>query len=296
MNKKVVVTGGAGFIGSHIVDACIDKGFEVHVIDNLVAGKKENVNPKATFHELDIRDLDQIKPVFKDASYVFHLAALPRVQYSIDNPEETHDVNVTGMVNVLISAKEAGVKKVVFSATGAAYGDQTEMPLHEGMPANPKSPYAVQKYIGELYARAWNEIYSLPTVSLRYFNVYGPRQDPNGAYALVIGKFIKLKKEGKPLIITGTGEQTRDFIHVHDVARANILAAESDKVGKGEVINIGAGFSHSINKIAEIIGGVVEYIEARLEPMHSLADNSKARELLDWEPKILIEEGIKSLL
>lgn len=293
---KVVVTGGAGFIGSHIVDACVEKGFDVHVIDNLSGGKKDYVNPQAKLHELDVRNLDAIKPIIAGADYVFHLAALPRVQYSIEHPIETNEVNVIGTLNVLVAAKEGGVKRVVYSASSSAYGDQLVMPLKEGMLARPLSPYGLQKYIGELYCSVWSTVYGLSTVSLRYFNVYGPRYSSEGAYALVIGKFIKQKNTGNKLTITGDGTQTRDFTHVSDVVNANLLAALSHKVGHGEVINIGAGKNQSINKIAEIIGGEVEYIEARLEPHDTLADNSLAKELLGWEPHVNIEDGIAELL
>ncbi len=293
---KVVVTGGAGFIGSHLVDALVKKKFEVHVIDNLSGGKKEHINKEAIFHQLDIRDLESIKPVIAGAEYVFHLAALPRVQYSIENPKETNEVNVEGTLNVLVAAKEGGVKRVIYSASSSAYGDQDKMPLVESMEARPLSPYGLQKYVGELYCRVWSIVYGLPTVSLRYFNVYGPRFNPDGAYALVIGKFIKQKSEGEKLTITGDGEQTRDFTHVSDVVKANILAAESDKVGKGEVMNIGCGKNQSINKIAELIGGEVEHVASRLEPKHTLADNSRARELIGWVPEVSIEDGVRALL
>lgn len=294
--KKIVVTGGAGFIGSHIVDALIGNGYEVHVIDNLSGGKRENINTKAFFHELDIRSLKSIKTVIAGAIYVFHLAALARVQYSIENPVETSEVNVTGTLNVLVAAREGGVKKVIYSASSSAYGNQETMPLKEDMTANPLSPYGLQKYVGELYCRAWSNVYGLPTVSLRYFNVYGPRYNSEGAYALVIGKFIKQKMSGSKMTVTGDGKQTRDFTHVRDVVRANILAAESEKVGGGEVINIGAGKNHSINKIAELVGGEVEYLPARLEPHDTLADNSKAKKLLGWAPQVSVEEGIQELL
>ncbi len=294
-NEKVVVTGGAGFIGSNLTDALIEKGYEVHVIDSLIAGKRENINAKAFFHEKDIRNLSDMRFAMEGAKYVFHLAAIPRVQFSIDNPIETNDVNVGGTVNILKAAQEVGVKKVIFSASSSAYGDQDIMPLHEEMPAHPKSPYGLHKYIDELYCRLWSELYGLPTVSLRYFNVYGPRLDPNGAYALVIGLFLRLKKEGKPLTITGDGTQTRDFTHVRDVVQANILAAESDKEWKGEVINIGAGKNNTINELAELIGGPVEYIASRLEPHDTLADNSLAKKLLDWEPTVNFEDGILEL-
>jgi len=296
MNKtKVVVTGGAGFIGSNLADALIEKGYEVHIVDSLVAGKKENVNPKAIFHEKDIRYWEDMQEIMNDTKYVFHLAALPRVQFSIENPIETNETNVDGTLNVLKAAHDAGVSKVIFSASSSAYGDQVIMPLREEMPAHPKSPYGLHKYIGELYCRLWNEVYGLPTVSLRYFNVYGPRLDPNGAYALVIGLFLRLRKEGKPLTITGDGTQTRDFTHVRDVVRANILAAESDMVGKGETINIGAGNNHTINELAELMGGPVEHIAPRLEPHDTLADNSLAKKLLGWEPTVNFEEGIAEL-
>ena len=296
--KRAVVTGGAGFIGSHIVDALIEKGYEVSIIDNLVGGTKENINPRAVFYKKDIRNLDDIKPIIAGADYVFHLAALPRVQYSIEQPRETNDVNVGGTINVLIAAHEGGVKKLVYSASSAAYGDQPIMPLREDMPAHPKSPYGLQKYIGELYCRLWSEVYGLPTVCLRYFNIYGPRFNAEGAYALVIGRFLKQVAEGKPMTITGDGKQTRDFIHVSDAVRANILAAENKdnkKAGNGEIFNIGAGKNHSINTIARLIGGPVEHIPARLEPHDTLADNSKAKKVLGWVPQISIKEGITDL-
>jgi UDP-glucose 4-epimerase len=293
--EKVVVTGGAGFIGSNLADELIHRGYEVHVIDNLSGGKRENVDTEAVFHEKDIRNLSDIAPIFEKAKFVFHLAALPRVQYSIENPEITHEVNVTGTQNVLLASERAKVVRVIYSTSGSAYGDSTVMPLHEELPANPKSPYGVQKYAGELYCRLWSEVYGHPTVSLRYFNVYGPGLDPEGAYALAIGKFLKQRKEGKKITIWGDGTQTRDFTHVRDVVRANILAAESEKVGHGEVINIGAGRNISVNRLAEIIGGEVEYLPPRLEPHDALADNRKARELLGWEPTVMLEDGIAEL-
>ena len=292
---KVVVVGGAGFIGSHVTDALVSRGFEAHVIDNLSGGKKENVNPKAVFHNADIRNLEDIKPILKGATYVFHLAALPRVQYSIEHPIETHDVNITGTLNVFIAAKEGEVKRVVYSASSSAYGDQKTLPLVETMSPNPKSPYGLQKYVGELYGKVWSTIHGLETVSLRYFNVYGPRLNPDGAYALAIGKFLKQRKEGKSLAIWGDGTQTRDFTHVRDVVRANILAAESKNVGKGEVINVGAGRNFSVNQLAKLIGGKVVHEPPRLEPHDTLADNSLARKLLGWAPEIKLEDGIAEL-
>jgi nucleoside-diphosphate-sugar epimerase len=292
MKTKVVVTGGAGFIGSNLVKALVEKDFDVHVIDNLSAGQRERVNPKATLHVVDVRSRAEIEPVISGATFVFHLAALPKVQYSIEHPEESNDVNATGTMNVLIAAQKAGVKKVVYSASSAVYGDQETMPLHEDLPAQPKSPYGLQKYVGELMCKTWSAVYGLPTVCLRYFNVYGPGQSEEGAYALVIARFLKQKREGKPMTITGDGEQSRDFVSVHDIVRANIMAAESQRVGRGESINIGSGKSYSVNTIARMIGGLTEFVPARLEPRHSLADNSKARELIGWEPKVGFEEGM----
>jgi len=293
---KILVTGGAGFIGSHLTDALVAKGHDVHVVDDLSAGKKENVHKNATLHITSICDFDALSSLMAGVDYVFHLAALPRVQYSIEHPGETNEVNVGGTLNVLVAAKDAGVKKVIYSASSSAYGDTDVMPLSEDMPANPISPYALQKYIGELNCRLFSTIYGLPTVSLRYFNVYGTRQDPTGPYALVIGRFLLLKKEKKPLTITGDGSQTRDFTHVRDVVRANILAMESSSVGKGEVINVGAGHNRSINDIAVCIGGPVVHVEKRIEPHDTLADISYAKNLLGWEPLVLFEEGIKELL
>jgi len=294
--EKVVVTGGAGFIGSNLVDALLEKDFEVHVIDNYAGGKRDDrVNPKATYHEADIRDFAKIAPVIKGAKYVFHEAALPRVQFSIENPELTFSVNVDGFVSVLRAAHEGGVSRLVYAASSSAYGDQAVLPLSEDLPAMPKSPYGLQKYVGALSCRVWSEVYKLPTVSLRYFNVYGPKFDPNGAYALVIGRFLKQKKEGTPLTITGDGTQTRDFTHVSDIVRANLLAAESPNVGKGETINIGAGRNVSVNDLAAMIGGESVHVEARLEPHDTKADNRKAKELLGWEPTIKLEDGIVEL-
>jgi nucleoside-diphosphate-sugar epimerase len=295
-NTKVIVTGGAGFIGSNLVDGLVEEGFEVHVVDSLIAGKKENVNSKAVLHVVDIRDLDSLIKIFDSAKYVFHLAALPRVQYSIEHPVETNEVNVSGLLNVFVAAEKNKVKRIIYSASGSAYGDQEKMPLTEDMTPSFKSPYGLHKYIGELYASVFAEVYGIETVSLRYFNIYGPRQSGEGAYALVIARFLKQKMEGAPMTITGDGEQTRDFVHVKDAVRANLLAMKSDRVGKGEVVNIGAGKNISVNKIAELIGGEIEYIPARLEPRHSLADISKAKELLGWSPLIEIEEGIKEFL
>lgn len=292
---KIVVTGGAGFIGSNITDALIEDGYEVHIIDNLSNGKKENLNSKAIFHNVDICDLKKIKPIFKGAKYVFHEAALPRVQFSIEHPIEAHDANINGTLNVLLSAKDAGVKRVIYAASSSAYGDQSKLPLIETMSANPKSPYGLQKYVGELYCKLFSQVYGLETVSLRYFNVYGPRNSSEGAYALVIAKFFKLLKEGKPLTITGDGTQTRDYTSVHDIVRANLLAMTSKKVGRGEVLNIGAGRNFSVNQVAKLISGKIVHIAPRLEPHDTLASHALAKKLLGWTPEVKLEEGIEEL-
>lgn len=294
-NSKVIVTGGAGFIGSNLVNELVKEGYDVHVIDNLSEGKKERVNPKATLHIADITNLEQIKPIFRGAEFVFHMAAMARVQYSIDFPIKSNEANILGTLNVLIASHENKVKRVVYSASSSAYGDQDKLPLVETMYPNPKSPYGAQKYMGEVYAKVWSEVYGLSTVSLRYFNVYGPGQSADGAYVLVIPKLLKQKNNGGKMTITGDGLQTRDFTHVRDVVRANILAAKSDKVGKGEVINIGAGKGKSILEVVKTIGGEYEFIPARIEPRNTLADASRARELLGWEPKENFEKAIDEL-
>lgn len=297
MSERYIITGGAGFIGSNLAHELVSRG-EVHVIDNLYAGQRKHVPKEAVFHEVDICDSKALEECFASigtARAVFHLAALPRVQYSIENPEETQRVNVTGTLHVLQAASKAKVPKCIYSASSSAYGDCDVLPLHEELPTHPQSPYGLQKYVGELYMRLWSELYAISTVSLRYFNVYGPRLDPEGSYALVVGRFLKLCQEGKPLTITGDGTQTRDFIHVRDVVRANIQAMESAKVGKGEVINIGSGANTSINDLAAIFGAPVEYIAARPEPKHTRADNRRAKDLLGWEPHVPLEEGIAEL-
>jgi UDP-glucose 4-epimerase len=293
---KTLVTGGAGFIGSNLVDKLIEDNHQVIIIDNLSTGKEENINSRAEFHKFDIRNLEEIKPLFKGVDVVFHLAAQPRIQPSIVDPVESHSNNVVGTLNVLQASRAAGIKKLIYSASSSAYGDQKKLPLKEDMPTHPKSPYSLFKLIGEYYCRLFNELYGLPTVCLRYFNVYGPRQTHEGAYATVIGIFLRQAKAGEPLTIVGDGIQTRDFTHVYDVVKANILAMKSAKVGRGEVINIGAGKNHSINDIAALISEKVIHIPPRpAEVQDTLADNRLAKKLLGWQPEMAIEEGVKEL-
>ncbi|HRH30749.1 MAG TPA: SDR family oxidoreductase [Candidatus Paceibacterota bacterium] len=290
---KCLVTGGAGFIGSNLVDSLIERGDEVVIIDNLSNGKKENINPKAKFIQADIRNINEIKDYFEGIDYVFHLAALASVQPSIEDPVGYNEVNTNGTLNVLLCAKNAGVKKIVYSASSAAYGDQKVMPLAETMPAHPISPYGLQKYVGELYCRMFSDVYGLPTVSLRYFNVYGERQPIQGAYTSVLGIFTRQRLNNESLTIVGDGEQKRDYTNVVDVVQANILAAENDNVRNGEVINIGRGNSYSVNEVADMFSGPKIYLPERLEPKDSLADNTLAKNLLGWTPSIDLPKWIE---
>lgn len=293
---RFVVTGGAGFIGSNLVDALIARGDEVRVIDNFSTGKRENLNSRAELFEADIYDLEAIRPAFAAVNGVFHVAALPRIPLSIAEPAKTNATNIDGTLNVLIAAKDAGVKRLVYSASSSAYGNQEKLPFTEDMPTNPLNPYGLQKYVGELYSRVFSQIFGIETVSLRYFNVYGPRMATEGAYTTVMAAFIKQKAAGAALLIYGDGDQTRDFTHVDDVVRANLLAMESPRVGKGEVINIGAGENHSVNEIAKFFGGPVEYLPARPGEMrHTLADTSRGRDLLGWEPRVKFQDGLKRI-
>lgn len=293
---KAVVTGGAGFIGSHIADGLLAQGYDVHVIDNLSGGKREQVPEGALFHELDVLNTEAITEVLRGAEAVFHEAALPRVQFSIDYPLESHRANVDGTLSVLVAARDAGVSRVVYAASGSAYGYQSVLPFREDMQANPVNPYGLQKYIGELYLKTFADIYGMQTVSLRYFNVYGPRMDPSGPYGLAIAKFLEQRSQGKPLSIVGDGEQTRDFTHIRDVVRANLAAMKSEKVGKGEVINVGTGRNVSVNFLADLIGGEERTsLPARIEAQDALADVSRAKALLDWAPEVTLEEGIGEL-
>jgi len=294
LKMKILVTGGAGFIGSNLVDMLINEGYKVFVIDNLSGGKKENLNKKAIFYKDDIYHLNKILPLFKEIDYVFHLAANPRVVFSVENPIESHKVNVDGTLNVLYASYKNKVKRLIFASSSAVYGNIKKLPLKENTIPHPISPYGLHKLIGEFYCKLFSNLYNLETVCLRYFNVYGPRMDPEGPYALVIGKFLKLKKENKPLTIYGDGKQTRDFVYIDDVVWANILAMKSKKVGKGEVINICSGKNYSISYIAKLIGGKKVYLPPRKgEVRHTLGDNSLAKKLLNWQPKIDLEEGIK---
>ncbi len=293
---KVLVTGGAGFIGSHLVDRLIKDGHQVTVIDNLSAGAEENINPEARFVKEDIRNLNNIKNYFKGQEYVFHLAAVKRIPQSIENPILVTETNIIGKLNVLLASKDAGVKRVVYSSSSSTYG--TNKPPHkETMPLHCLSPYALTKHAGELYCKLFSELYDLDTVSLKYFNVYGPRMNLKGGYAAVIAVFLQQKIKGEPLTIIGDGEQKRDFTYVDDVVEATIKAIEYPREFNGEVINIGRGEGHTINQLARLISDKFVYLPPRKgEVRESIADNSKARKLLNWEPKISLEEGLKKIM
>lgn len=295
---KLLVTGGAGFIGSNLVDRLIKDGHEVVVLDNLSTGKRENLNPKAKFIKCDIGNYDGIASHFAGVEAVFHTAALARITPSMENPLAYNEANVDGTLNVLWAAKNAGAKKVVYSASSSAYGDQPPdaYPLTEDLIPRPvSSPYALQKYVGELYCRLFSGVYNLPTVMLRYFNVYGPRELTEGAYAAVIGIFLKQRQEGKPMTIVGTGTRRRDYTHVSDVVEANLLAWQKD-VPAGELFNVGFGKNYSVNELTDLIGGErINIADRPWEYEITLADNSRAKKLLGWEPKVSLEEGIAEL-
>ncbi|EKD43992.1 MAG: NAD-dependent epimerase/dehydratase [uncultured bacterium] len=294
---KYLVTGGAGFIGTNLVVELLKQGHEVVAYDNYSSGKMENrIQSGATYIEGDIRDYEKLKNAMIGIGGVFHTAAIPRMPYSVEHPLETNDNNVNGTVTVLLAARDAKVKRVVYSASSSAYGDQKTMPFVETMKTAPMSPYGLQKYIGEEYSRLFFELYGLETVSLRYFNVYGPFVDPNGAYALVIGKFLQQKKNGEPMTVCGDGEYYRDYTHVSDVVRANIAAMQSTKAGHGEVINIGNKHPYSVNQLVQMIGGEHVNVPARAgDPRRTEADITRAKELLDWEPIVTLEEGVNRL-
>ncbi|MFA6428959.1 MAG: NAD-dependent epimerase/dehydratase family protein [Patescibacteria group bacterium] len=292
-----LVTGGAGFIGGHLCEALLKEGHRVRVLDNFSTGKRENVPENVEIFEADICQGDAIRPAFLGVDGVFHMAALPRVPYSIEHPVETSQVNMMGTVHVLTAARDAGVKRVVYSASSSAYGNPLSLPAKPSAPLAPLSPYALQKAVGELWMKQFSALYGLETVSLRYFNVYGPRMATEGAYVTVISIFLRQRKAGEPLTICGDGSIMRDFTHVSDIVRANMLAMSSARVGHGEVLNVGAGETHAIKEIAEIIGGPVVHIEPRKgDPIASLADTSLTKECLGWEPRVKLRDGLRDLI
>lgn len=290
-----LVTGGAGFIGTNIVKRLIADGHHVRVVDNYIGGKMEDrFVDGVEYVEGDIRNLDTVMSTMKGVDGVFHLAAVPRVTYSVEHPVETNEHNVTGTVNVLEAARKSGVRRVVFSSSSSVYGDNKgNVLLDEEMKFEPKTPYALHKLAGQEYCRVFSELYGLETVSLCYFNIYGPHMDPNGAYALVIGKFLLQRQQGQPLTICGDGEYYRDYVHVADIVEANIHAMTKETVGKGEFINIGHGRPTSVNELSELIGGPTVHVAERPgDVRYSCANNAKAKALLGWKPIIPLEQGI----
>ena len=302
--SNVLVTGGAGFIGSHLTEALLRKGHRVCVLDDFSTGKKENLIFDKEYLSLemiegDIRDLAICRKAMKGIEYVFHQAALPSVQRSVEDPLGSNAVNEGGTLNILFTAREEKVKRVIYAASSSVYGDTPTLPKHEEMPPHPLSPYALQKYIGEQYCRLFYELYGVETVSLRYFNIFGPRQDPNSVYSAVIPKFIDAFLHGASPIIFGDGEQSRDFTYIENVVQANLLAMSAGHL-HGEAINIACGERTSLNQLVntlrKILGSKVSpiYEEPRKgDVRHSLADIRKGKEILNFEPKVGLELGLK---
>ena len=297
---KCVVTGGCGFIGSHLVDALVARGDEVAALDDFSTGDRGYLNPAATLVEGSVTDAALLRSVVRDTGAVFHTAAMASVPLSVDDPAGTHEVNATGTLNVLQAARESGVGRVVFSSSSSVYGEQPSPIMREDMTPRPLSPYGLQKLIGEQYGGMFAQLFGMRVVSLRYFNVYGPRQPAGGAYALVVPHFLRLRAEGRPLTVYGDGEQTRSYVHVDDVVRANLLAADADlPAGEHAVLNIGSGEETSVNEIAALIGGAVEHIipnpRGAFEESRKCADHSRATALIGWEPRIPFTEGLGSV-
>jgi nucleoside-diphosphate-sugar epimerase len=300
-----LVTGGAGFIGSNLVDRLIKEGHFVTVIDNFAAGKEENIathknNPNFKLVRKSI--CEDLTEMFKEGKFdaVFHFAALPRVQFSLQFPRETHEANINGTFNLLEFCRQFGVKRFIFSSSSTVYAGNKELPLIETMTPKPLCPYGLHKLAGEEYCKLYAIVYGMETVSLRYFNAYGPKQDPKGNYALLVPKFIDMIRQGETPTITGDGNQTRDFTYVDDIVEANILAANTtNKECFGNVFNIGAGNNVSVNYVAEEIiklsGKEIKPIHgpAVIEARDTLANHDKATKMLGWEPKIVFKEGLK---
>ena len=298
--KNILVTGGAGFIGSHLTRRLLDEGCRVTVIDDLSEGKWENLphHPNLIKHKGSI--LDNVSNLVAGKDVIFHLAAIPRLQRSVDNPWQTHRVNVEGTLNLLIEAKKHKVKRFIFSSSSSVYGNKNKTPFTENMTPDPLVPYSLQKVVAEDYCRMFSRLWGLETISLRYFSVYGPRMNPNSPYALLLPKFIKLMSQDKIPVINGDGKQSRDFTFVSDIVEANLLAVKSRL--SGEIFNIGYGKSISVNKVVRLLNKLMgknikpRHGPAIVEPRITLASNAKARKLLGWTPKVSFEEGLKKIL
>ena len=297
---KCVVTGGCGFIGSHLVDALVDRGNQVTVVDDLSTGDASNLNPAAEFRNVSVLDEDALREAIEGAAVVFHLAALPRIPRSIEDPVNTHRVNVDGTLHVLEAARRAGVSRVVYSSSSSVYGTQHTHLMHEDMTPEPLSPYALQKLIGEQYASMYARLYGMSVVSLRYFNVYGPRQPEEGAYALAIGKFLRLRREGMPLTVYGDGLQARAYSHVDDVVRANLLAADTAlPAGQNTILNIGTDRETSVMQLANLMGGTVTHVfpnpRGEFEERRKAANYSRAAAVIGWRPRTRLEDALEAL-
>jgi UDP-glucose 4-epimerase len=294
-----IVTGGAGFIGSHMVDCLLERGFRVRVIDNLIGGRESNLahhagNPDLAFERCDIRDLSPAAATFTDAKLVFHFAGIGDIVPSIERPTEYTDTNIQGTVRVLEAARHAKIRKFVYAASSSCYG-LAATPTREDHPTAPQYPYALSKYLGEQAALHWQQVYRLPVNSLRIFNAYGTRVRTTGAYGAVFGVFFKQKLAGKPFTVVGDGSQRRDFVYASDVAEAFLLAAETPRTG--EIWNLGAGDPQSVNRLVELIGGPVTYIPKRPgEPDTTWADISKIGRELGWRPRISFTEGVSRMM
>lgn len=300
--KLYLVTGGAGFIGSHIAEALVKRGDRVRVLDNLMTGKRENLahlTGKIEFIEADIRDYAATRQAMEGVQVVFHEAAIPSVPRSVADPQLSHDVNVNGTFNVLMAARDAGVKRLVFAASSSAYGDTEVLPKTETMMPNPLSPYAAAKLVGELYCQTFTRVYNLETVALRYFNVFGPRQDPTSPYSGVISKFVTSLLNNQAPTIFGDGEQSRDFTYIANVVDANLRAAEAQEAN-GQVMNLGIGQRITLNQLFEELQKIIgtnlhpDYKDTRAgDVRHSLADIARAETLLGYRPLVGLAEGLK---
>ena len=297
---KSLVTGGAGFIGSNLVDRLVKEGHHVTVIDNLSTGRLKNIShhnrSNVKFINFDISKSKNLIKIVKDKSYIFHLAGLADIVPSIENPEGYFSTNVKGTLNILNACKDLKIKKFIYAASASCYGIPKKYPTDEKSKIDPKYPYALTKLLGEQLVMHWAKIYNMPNLSLRFFNAYGLRSRTTGAYGAVFGVFLAQRLSNKPLTIVGNGRQTRDFIHVNDLVNAIVLASKKKNL-KAEILNIGSGVETSVNEIAKIVGGKKIYVPKRPgEPDRSMADIKKIKRLLKWSPKITIKEGINELL
>jgi UDP-glucose 4-epimerase len=296
---RAVVTGGAGFIGSHMTDLLLARGFAVRVIDNLAGGREANVaqhrdNPDFTFAATDIRGCRPGDPLFRDADYVFHFAGIGDIVPSIEHPLDYMSTNVQGTVHMLECARHAGVKKFVYAASSSCYG-LAQTPTAEDHPVSPQYPYALSKLMGEQAAFHWHQIYGLPVNSIRIFNAYGTRSRTSGAYGAVFGVFLRQKLAGRPFTVVGDGTQTRDFIYATDLAEAFFRAAETGRTG--EIWNAGAGNPQSVNRLVELLGGPVTHIPKRPgEPDCTFADITKIRRELGWSPQVSFADGVSRIV